>query len=350
MALQDLTPQLRTRLSRMERAVGWFIFLATALLVFGFAFYIYHTAKARGWFIPKITYQTGVNNAAGLRVGDPVKLMGFDVGDITRVEANSPSDSIGVTVFFRVKKPYYGYLWSDSTVKVQADFLGNRYLEVTKGYAGVPTVEEVNGEAVGILQHHFVHQYKTERLKQGASLLDVGHELNAMAVTNKAALYTNLTAGASFWLHPDEAPALSDRMDKLVSQVEAALPNILSLTNKIGAVLDNSTRLTSNLNVVAEGVRPIVTNVASLTATADTNLPATFDGINRSLDNLAGITSNLNAQVAANSNLLATVAKAIADTDDLVQGLKRHWLLRSAFKKPDTNAPAAPPAPAKHWH
>jgi hypothetical protein len=27
----------------------------------------------------------------------------------------------------------------------------------------------------------------------------------------------------------------------------------------------------------------------------------------------------------------------VVDTDELVQGLKRHWLLRSAFK---TNAPA----------
>ena len=35
MALQDLTPQLRTRLSRMERAVGWFVFLATVLLLVG---------------------------------------------------------------------------------------------------------------------------------------------------------------------------------------------------------------------------------------------------------------------------------------------------------------------------
>ena len=38
MALQDLTPQLRTRLSRMERAVGWFVALAMALLAFGFVY------------------------------------------------------------------------------------------------------------------------------------------------------------------------------------------------------------------------------------------------------------------------------------------------------------------------
>jgi hypothetical protein len=50
MALQDLTPQLRTRLSRMERAVGWFVFLATALLLFGFGYYIYNVAESKGWF------------------------------------------------------------------------------------------------------------------------------------------------------------------------------------------------------------------------------------------------------------------------------------------------------------
>ena len=37
----------------MERAVGWFVFLATALLLFGFGYYIYHTAERKGWFTPK---------------------------------------------------------------------------------------------------------------------------------------------------------------------------------------------------------------------------------------------------------------------------------------------------------
>lgn len=38
MAVQDLTPQLRTRLSRVERAVGWFVILATLLLLASFAY------------------------------------------------------------------------------------------------------------------------------------------------------------------------------------------------------------------------------------------------------------------------------------------------------------------------
>ncbi|MGO8764444.1 MAG: hypothetical protein ACLQSR_04820, partial [Limisphaerales bacterium] len=58
MPLQDLTPQLRTRLSHMERAVGWFVFLATALLIFGFGYYLYHLADQRGWFKIKANFHT----------------------------------------------------------------------------------------------------------------------------------------------------------------------------------------------------------------------------------------------------------------------------------------------------
>src|SRR5690242_15221106 len=136
MPLQDLTPQLRTRLSRVERAVGWFISIAVIALLAAMGYYIYHRAEVKGWFLTKVNYQTSLNNAAGLKVGDPVKLMGFNVGEITHIEANAPDQYYGVTIDFRVKDPYYGYIWLDSKVRVApSDFLGNRYLEVLKGTA-----------------------------------------------------------------------------------------------------------------------------------------------------------------------------------------------------------------------
>jgi hypothetical protein len=73
-------------------------------------------------------------------------------------------------------------------------------------------------------------------------------------------------------------------------------------------------------------------------ADVDTNLLL----LSLTLDHLADITSNLNAQVQANTNMLGVVSKTMGDADDFVQGLKRHWLFRSAFKKEnkgDTNAP-----------
>jgi hypothetical protein len=157
------------------------------------------------------------------------------------------------------------------------------------------------------------------------------------------------------------------------------LPGVLDLTNKIAAVLGNSTTLTSNLNIVALNAQPAASNFALLAAqlrgpgafgewalgtngqknldatlananqtlaNTDTNLNQLFENLAVSLDNLAGITSNLNAQVQSNTNMLGSISQAVTDTDDLVQGLKRHWLLRSAFKKkPDAKVVPPPTSP-----
>ncbi len=152
----------------------------------------------------------------------------------------------------------------------------------------------------------------------------------------------------------------------------------MNLTNQVATVLSNSANLTSNLNAVAVSARPGVSNLAAITAqldrpgalgewllptnlhrqlestlgnadatlaSADTNLTVLAENLGRSLDNLASMTSNLNSQVQANTNVLSAISQTVIHADEFVQGLKRHWLLRSAFKSKSTNAPpATPPA------
>jgi len=414
MALQDLTPQLRTRLSRMERAVGWFVLLATAVLVFGFVYYVYHTAQRKGWFVTKAPYFTFADRATGLKVGDPVKLMGFDVGEITRIDAMPPYEPYNVYVEFQINGPYYGYLWTKgSRAKVNtADLLGTRVLEVTKGTDGYPAylfnpLKEITlGDAEGLKDlprwrlageifdatgTNLVFKALTPLSKtnlatlatlgtQKIRVLDTREEKKSMtAVWNDGeAIYEPYAKTNLYWLLADEWPAVSERLEKLVGQVEKALPNFLALTNQLIGVLSNSFNFTSNLNGLASEVRPAATNLSALSrqlrgpgalgewmlgtnvqqqvsatlesantavTRADTNLAALIENLGRSLDNLADITSNLNNQVQANTNILSDISTAIVHTDDLVQGLKRHWLLRSAFRS-KTNAPATNlPAP-----
>jgi hypothetical protein len=174
-------------------------------------------------------------------------------------------------------------------------------------------------------------------------------------------------------LPAQESVPVADRIDRMISQVENALPGILSLTNKVAAVLDNAANATSNLNTTIAAAQPMVTNFAlisaklrepggplvwalgtngfehvqgtltnldSLLGHTDTNLNRLTAEVSMTVVNLANITSNLNMQVQANSNLLGGISKAVVSADDLMQGLKRHWLLRSAFKTKTTNAPA----------
>jgi ABC-type transporter Mla subunit MlaD len=160
-------------------------------------------------------------------------------------------------------------------------------------------------------------------------------------------------------------------LDRIVGQVEAALPSFLQLTNDLARILANTASATSNLDIMAAKARPAaenlaeisaqlrgegalgewllsaetrgqlnvaLTNTSVLLANTDTNLNVLVAELAKSLENLAGITSNLNSQVQANTNVVKSVSDAIVHADELMQGLKRHWLLRSAFKEPKTNA------------
>jgi hypothetical protein len=424
MALQDLTPQLRTRLSRMERAVGWFVFLATALLLFGFGYYIYHTAERKGWFLIKAPFYTFVESSSGLNVGDPVVMMGFPVGDITRIHAMPPGDPHNVLVEFEVRDTYFRYIWTGgSVVKVNsADFLGKRQLEVTRatnGYAicvtqpiSIFSLDEARQHAAAAPGHWQLAQDVTDEntnvifraYQRVETVLDESNaavlahcvfETNSIHIYDNTInrdrivaswhrhnhRYENFTPNSEdAYLRAQETPPISDQIQAMVLQVQGALPGILALTNKISAVLDNANLTlgnvalaTSNLNTTIVAVQPLVTNFAAISAElrepggpvawalgtngnsqfqgaltnlntlladTDTNLNTLTAGVGLTLENLAGITSNLNVQVQANSNLLWGISKTVMDSDDFVQGLKRHWLLRSAFKTKATNSPA----------
>jgi len=427
MSLQDLTPQLRTRLTKTERSVGWFVFLATALLLFGFSYYLYHAAAQKGWFREQARFYTYVNKASDLKVGDPVFLMGFQVGEITGINAEPPRSQHNVRIDFVINQlnqsgqPYFGYVWNAGSVVTlySTSFLGKGGLEISRGTSGFNVYVTRPLQKLSLAEAQRLPDPANWRLAE--NLLDGNSNLAVRAFTS----FTNLARIAEFKPDPllafhivgqprrisavwDEASQryrqfdnrnhsptnayeltatnladISDQLQAMVSQVQQALPNVLALTNKLAAVLDHAAEATSNLNVTIAATQPLVRNFAALSgdlrgpgalgawvlgtnatfqlegaltnanvllASVDTNLDTLTEQIGLTLINLADITSNLNVQVQANSNLLGGMAKTIHDSDTFIQGLKHHWLLRSAFKHQETNPPSLktqPPTKAK---
>ena len=407
MPLQDLTPQLRTRLSRLERLVGLFVTVGTLLLLSGLAYYVYQIGKRKGWFLQKLPYYTFVQNATGLRVGARIRLMGFDVGEITEVEAMDVFDPYNVYVQFELWEPYYGYVWEDSRAKIlSADFLGNRFIEVTKG-ADLPpsylfedlrtfTIADLRDAAgrTNLALAQTVYEgaervfdvYAPLSVSNVNRLLQLGlEEVKVLDRARKSPKPTGVWDGQlgqympftnghkGFWLHVDESPALTERMEQVVNKVEAALPDILALTNKLASVLTNASSIVSHADELLVSAKPVVTNFAQITANlsgpkgslgewilptnlnarldaalvsanvtvgaANTNLQLISSNLLTTLENVSNLTSNLNAQVQANGMILSEISALIVNTDDMIQGLKRHWLLKGSFG-PGTNAPS----------
>ena len=395
----------------MERAVGWFILLATLLLLFGFGYYIYKTAESKGWFKIKAPYYTYAESGDGLSEGDPVKLMGFPAGQITQVTAMpawGPGSEHHVFVGFEVLEPYYGYvLTTGSVVNLgQAGILNKRELNLSRGTGGYATYltyefrDDLSLDQARSLPHpekwrlgEEIYSGTNLEIKAWTSLMTNLDKLSALGVTNlrvidpsdskkkltamwneQAHRYDTFKKGDHYGLPPDETPPLTTQLQNVASQIEAALPNFLALTNQLTATLSNATRLTSNLDEVAQNARPVVTNLQVITAQlrnpkgslGDWLIPTNIshqlettlqsaDGavdslntnlitLNKSLDNLAGITSNLNTQVQVNSNILSNISDAVVHSDQFIQGLKRFWLFRHLFKNEKSNT-KNPPAP-----
>jgi hypothetical protein len=381
MPVQDLTPQLRTRLSRVERVVGLFVSIASILLIAGFAYYVYHTGERKGWWKFKAKYHTFFDNASGLTVGTEVRLLGFTVGQISKIEAMPPeylfNDYGAVYVEFYVLDPYQGYVWTDSKVKKASDFLRSTYLEVVPGGNSLKA-----GGSNAVLRATYDKTNNAHVIYEAKADSYVPFDKNSKG----------------YWLPADDTPSVSERLELVANQVQAALPGILALTNRINLVLSNVGTLTAEAQSVLSNTKPILSNASVITANlrepkgslGEWLLPpnlhsqltqtlatanVTLTGVNRTVSNtdanvtmlatnldqtllqLGNITSNLNQQVQSNSNIVKNVSDMIVHADEFVQGLKRHWLLRSAFKNKDKSEEkkekeeqrTPPPAKAGKW-
>ncbi|MBI3876807.1 MAG: MCE family protein [Verrucomicrobia bacterium] len=463
--MQDLTPQLRTRLGRVERAVGFFVGFATLLLAAGFCYYVYNTAQRKGWFDTKVRYYTYLRSGVGLKPKETVKLMGFDAGEITDIKPMPPESGYEVYVEFVLRHPNEGYIWTEgSHINVSSSgVFGSRFLEVTKGTNGYPTYafndmrEMPLAELAATFSDNsfaFAQDYfdaATNRITETTKPVGTNQLASLRAANVKSvkvfnqrtqsrlptfmwydAPYYEPTAASGYYvpyvhggpkpskyyLNAREAAVLSEVIEDVTKRVKDALPAILAMTNQLSGVLNNSQTLLSNVNHfinearpltiqasnLLAGVQPTVQNVGritsnltnahgalgewiitaslkkqindtlasaratlgSITNTAnsatntmsnvnvaigdartlmqhtDTNIAYTIFELSRTLDNLAGITANLHKQVEANTNIVSEISASIVHADELLQGLKRHWLLRSAFK---TNAPPKSPSP-----
>ena len=403
----------------MERVVGLFVLIGTLLLVAGFGYYIYHTAQRKGWFLAKAKYYTTTDTASGLKVGDPVKLWGFEIGKVTRIDTLPDGELFNVYLEFEVREPYFGYIWSGgSFAKVASDgFLGHRAIEVTRGNNYIPTfitwdVNEVTprdalagGDLTNKMWAETVIAPKSDHKLAAPPYSPTADSLKAIMaagvqkvrLADRRSSHKNITyvweqrsesyqpltsTNSVYWLPPDEAPAITERLEGVISSVQGALPVILNMTNQLRDILASTAALTSNANHFIAETTPLMSNATVLTAnlrdpngslgqwlipadihanlmttltnangtltnatttlaSANTNLVAIMTKLNEPMAGLSMMISNLNAQVSVNTNLVTDISTLLVDVDDMIQGLKRHWLFRSAFKTKPTNHPPA---------
>ena len=141
----------RKQLTWTELRVG--LFVVVALLVIAAA--IFYVTGA-GFLGPKYRLRTYLPEVAGVSTGAPVRLDGVDIGNVEsiklvpRTAGHIPEKSRNIEIVMRLEKRFQSDIMTDSTASLVTEgLLGNRYVNITRGYTGVALKEnqEVPGSA-----------------------------------------------------------------------------------------------------------------------------------------------------------------------------------------------------------
>jgi len=141
----------RKQLTWTELRVGLFVLVALFVIAVGI-FYV----TGAGFLGPKYRLRTYLPEVAGVTNGAPVRLDGVDVGNVEairlvpRTDGHIPEKSQNIELVMRVDKRFQPDILTDSTASLVTEgLLGNRYVNITRGFTGVPLKEnqEVPGTA-----------------------------------------------------------------------------------------------------------------------------------------------------------------------------------------------------------
>jgi phospholipid/cholesterol/gamma-HCH transport system substrate-binding protein len=95
-----------------------------------------------GFFTKTVTIRTLAPDAAGLKTGAPVRFTGIDVGTVRKVQISGLTESSqAVEIVMDVVREYQPQIHTDSEAFLVAEgLLGERYINISKGTPGSPTV------------------------------------------------------------------------------------------------------------------------------------------------------------------------------------------------------------------
>ena len=266
----------RKQLTWSELRVGLFVIVGLAVLAVGI-FYV----TGAGFLGPKYKIKTFLPEVSGLAPGAPVKLDGVVIGNVDVVQLvprehdKIPDKLHSIMVDMRIDRRYQDDILSDSTASLVTEgLLGNRYVNIQRGYTGSPVKEGQSVPAGDVTD--IMANFKTLSVQVSDLLTDIkaGKGTLGKLITNDDA-YNNLN---SLIAHGNQIVAsvqagkgtlgklvtnddLYVKVDKGVDQINTILSDVREQKGTIGRLLydpslyDQAKKALENSNAVIADVR-----------------------------------------------------------------------------------------------
>lgn len=273
----------------VNEIVGGFVLLVVALLVVA----VVVAGRAQGWFEPvqKIHLDFPPQGSLDLQVGSPVQILGATVGRVEEIEVDEDGFMSGIIT---VKGDFIQFVRSDSRVIVKKQFgiAGDAYIDITKGTG--------------------------PELPPGAGLV-------ASKDTDLNELLEQLLSQVREAIVP-----LLDSVKIAVDEYAGLAADLRSDTGALNQVLGNLEAITRKID---EGQGPAGLLVSD-EATAQ-QLRDLMSALQKILGDVRGATVELppmartvNAEVQHLPGTLMMTQETLRETERLIEGIQRHWLIR----------------------
>jgi phospholipid/cholesterol/gamma-HCH transport system substrate-binding protein len=241
----------RKQLTWAELRVGIFVLVGLFVLAAGI-FYV----TAPGVFGPKYRLKTFLPEVSGLTSGAPVRLDGVEVGNVEgikfvpRVPGQPLDRDRNVEVDMRVDERYQKDILTDSTASLVTEgLLGNRYVNITRGFTGVPLKngQEITGVEEKAIKE--VVERSADLLGNMQALSQDARDLIAGVQHGRGSLGKLLTDDQAY----NHLNSLLAKSDQMVSNIQAGQGSIGKLVasdemyNKVDKALDNANGIISDV-------------------------------------------------------------------------------------------------------
>jgi phospholipid/cholesterol/gamma-HCH transport system substrate-binding protein len=267
----------RKQLTWTELRVGLFVLVGLSVLAAGI-FYV----TGAGTIGPKYRLVTYLPEVSGLSNGAAVRLDGFEVGNVESMKlaprtANIARDkNRNIQVVLRVGKKYQEDILTDSTASLVTEgLLGNRYVEVTRGFTGLPLKdnEEVKGTEEKALKE--VVERSADMLGNLQALSDSVQELLAGVKQGKGTLGKLLTDEQAY-----------NHMNSILAKGDVILANVQAGQGTIGKLVV-SDEMYKKVDQGLDNVNVILTDVRSEKGTIGKLLydPSLYDQLKQAVSN-----------------------------------------------------------------
>ena len=333
---------MKFKIQFADQIVGLFTILAvlciSVLLIF--------MGINQRWFSKNYYFNTRFLSAERLKIGMPIKLKGFEIGQINKIRLSEENQ---VDVEFYIYKEYYEKIKPNSIIRhlVSPIGLGSDLVFYPGKYTGNPLEERSFIPSYNLKEAQSLIRENAVDIPQGDDTVSrIIYQLDPILANINMLIesFTTLSNSMNTAVKGELEGPVGTTIDNIASITTNLKIIISETTNRIKTLLDNIVNITGNVGTLTsnisdpEGLIPILMGEDGSAAALFTDNKELYNNINDILVNLNKMTDELNKfTVYLNQStpqitgVLEESRGALKEGKNVLEGLKNNPLLRGGI-------------------